>query len=252
MTHKVVIVTGGSRGIGAATARLAAERGYSVVVNYAGNQAAADAVCAEITARGGTAVPVQGDVSKPADIDAIFAAADALGPLVGLVNNAGVIDLAMRVEDMTLPRLERIFAVNVYGSILCAAQAVRRMSTARGGQGGAIVNITSGAAKLGAPNTYVDYAAAKGAIDSFTVGLAFEVATEGIRVNSVRPGLIDTDIHAAGGDPDRASRLASTVPMQRTGSALEVAEAIVWLLSDAASYTTGGVIPVTGGRAVSP
>ncbi len=158
----------------------------------------------------------------------------------------------MRVEDMTLPRLERMFAVNVYGSILCAGQAVRRMSTARGGQGGAIVNITSGAAKLGAPNTYVDYAAAKGAIDSFTVGLAFEVATEGIRVNSVRPGLIDTDIHAAGGDPDRASRLASTVPMQRTGSALEVAEAIVWLLSDAASYTTGGVIPVTGGRAVSP
>lgn len=252
MTHKVVIITGGSRGIGAATARLAAERGYSVVVNYAGNQAAADAVCAEITTTGGTAVPVQGDVSKPADIDAIFAAADALGPLVGLVNNAGVVDLAIRVEDMTLPRLERMFAVNVYGSILCAAQAVRRMSTARGGQGGSIVNITSGAAKLGAPNTYVDYAAAKGAIDSFTVGLAFEVATEGIRVNAVRPGLIDTDIHAAGGDPDRASRLSSTVPMQRTGSALEVAEAIVWLLSDAASYTTGGVIPVTGGRAISP
>jgi NAD(P)-dependent dehydrogenase (short-subunit alcohol dehydrogenase family) len=251
MTNKVVIITGGSRGIGAATALLAAERGYSVVVNYAGNQQAANAVCAEIAAKGGTAIAVQGDVSRPADIDAIFAAADALGPLVGLVNNAGVVDLAMRVEDMTLPRLERMFAVNVHGSILCAAQAVRRMSTARGGQGGSIVNITSGAAKLGGANTYVDYAAAKGAIDSFTVGLAFEVATEGIRVNSVRPGLIDTDIHASGGDPERASRLATTVPMQRTGSAREVAEAVVWLLSDAASYTTGGVIPVTGGRAVS-
>ncbi len=249
MADKVVIITGGSRGIGAATALLAAAQGYSVVVNYAGNQSAAEIVVAEITAKGGRAIAVQGDVSKPEDIDAIFAAADALGPLAGLVNNAGVVDLSIRVEDMTMPRLERMFAVNVHGSILCAAQAVKRMSTARGEQGGSIVNITSAAAKLGGANTYVDYAAAKGAIDSFTIGLALEVAAEGIRVNGVRPGLIDTDIHASGGDPDRAERLAASVPMQRTGSAREVAEAVVWLLSDASSYTTGSCISVTGGRA---
>ncbi len=250
MNKGVVVVTGGSRGIGAATALLAAEQGYAVVVNYAGNEAAANAVCADIVVRGGRALVVQGDVARPADIEHIFAAADTLGPLVGLVNNAGVVDVAARVEDMTLERLERMFSVNVYGSILCAREAVRRMSTAHGGQGGSIVNLTSAAAKLGGANTYVDYAAAKGAIDSFTVGLALEVATEGIRVNSVRPGIIETDIHASGGDPDRASRLASTVPMQRAGKARDVAEAIMWLISDSSAYTTGTSISVTGGRAI--
>ena len=252
MDKGVVIVTGGSRGIGAATAWLAAERGYAVVVNYAASVEAAQAVCADIHARGGTAVAVRGDVSLEADIDHIFAAADRLGTLVGLVNNAGVIDVAARVEEFELARLTRMFAVNTLGTILCAGRAVKRMSTRHGGKGGSIVNITSAAAKLGAPGNYVDYAAAKGAVDSFTVGLALEVAGEGIRVNGVRPGIIDTEIHASGGIPDRAAQMASSLPMPRAGRAEEVARAILWLLSEEASYTTGTVIDVTGGRGIRP
>jgi len=252
MSDRVLIITGASRGIGAATALLAAERGYAVVVNYASNFAAAEKVCAAIHAKGGEAVAVRGDVTLEADIDHIFGAADRLGRLAGLVNNAGGIEPSIRVEDVDLARLQRIFAVNTYGSILCAGRAVRRMSTKVGGLGGAIVNVTSAAAKLGAAGTYVDYAAAKGAIDSFTVGLALEVAAEGIRVNGVRPGVIATDIHAAGGDPDRAERLGPTLPIPRPGTVEEVARAILWLLSDEASYTTGSVINLTGGRAIAP
>lgn len=252
MVDNVLIVTGGSRGIGAATALLAAERGYGVIVNYANDVTAAEAVCARIHARGGEAAAVRGDVALEADIDHIFAAAGRMGTLTGLVNNAGVIDQAIRVDELDLARLTRMFSVNTFGSILCAGQAVRAMSTLYGGRGGAIVNVTSAAAKLGAPGTYVDYAAAKGAIDSFTVGLALEVAGEGIRVNAVRPGIITTDIHAAGGDPDRAARMASSLPMPRPGTPEEVAKAIVWLLSEEASYTTGTVIDVSGGRGIAP
>ena len=252
MSDKVLIITGASRGIGAATAVLAAERGYGVIVNYAGNVAAAEAVCAKIHGKGGEAEAVRGDVTLEADIDHIFSAADRMGRLVGLVNNAGTIEPSIRVEDLDLARLQRIFAVNTFGSMLCAGRAVRRMSTKFGGQGGSIVNITSAAAKLGAPNTYVDYAAAKGAIDSFTVGLALEVAGDGIRVNGVRPGVIATEIHAAGGDPDRAHRMGPSLPIPRPGTAEEVARAILWLLSDEASYTTGSVINVTGGRGIAP
>ena len=252
MDKGVLIVTGGSRGIGAATARLAAARGYAVVVNYAASAEAAQAVCAAIHANGGTAVAVRGDVAVEADIDHVFDAADRLGRLAGLVNNAGVIDGVARVEDFDLARLTRMFAINTLGTILCSGRAVRRMSTRHGGNGGAIVNVTSAAARLGAPGTYVDYAAAKGAVDSFTVGLALEVASEGIRVNGVRPGIIDTEIHAAGGDPDRAARMAASLPMPRVGTADEVAQAVLWLLSDEASYTTGTVIDVTGGRGIRP
>ena len=252
MSDRVLVITGASRGIGAATALLAAERGYGVVVNYAGNVAAAERVCAAIHAKGGEAVAVRGDVAVEADIDHIFAAADRMGRLVGLVNNAGTIEPTTRVDDLDLARLQRTFAVNTYGSILCAGRAVKRMSTKFGGQGGAIVNVSSAAAKLGAPNNYVDYAAAKGAIDSFTVGLALEVAGEGIRVNGVRPGIIATDIHATGGDPDRAQRMGPSLPIPRPGTAEEVARAILWLLSDEASYTTGSVINVTGGRGIAP
>lgn len=252
MSDKVLIITGGSRGIGAATALLAASQGYGVVVNYAANAAAAEAVCGRIHAKGGAAVAVRGDVSLEADIDHIFAAADRMGTLTGLVNNAGVLDVVARVEDFDLARLTRMFAVNTLGTILCAGRAVKRMSTRHGGKGGSIVNLTSAAAKLGAPGTYVDYAAAKGAVDSFTVGLALEVVGEGIRVNGVRPGIIDTDIHASGGIPDRAAQMAPSLPMLRPGTAEEVARAIVWLLSDEASYTTGSVINVTGGRGIAP
>jgi len=246
----VLVVTGGSRGIGAATAVLAAERGYAVVVNYVSNEAAAEQVVAAITAKGGSAVAVGGDVARQDDVTAIFAAADGLGPLAGLVNNAGVVDVAQRVDEMTVERLTRMFAINITGSFLCAKAAIRQMSSRHGGKGGGIVNVSSAGAKLGSPGQYVDYASAKGAIETFTVGLALEVAGEGIRVNGVRPGIIDTDIHASGGEPDRAKRLASAIPLGRAGTADEIARSILWLLSDDASYITGSIVAITGGRAV--
>lgn len=246
---QVMLVTGGSRGIGAATALLAASRGYAVAVNYTSNSSAADDVVGIIRARGGRAIAVQADVGEEAQVLAMFERIDAeLGCLSALVNNAGVIDQQSRVDQMTVARLERMFRINVIGSFVCAREAVRRMSTRHGGAGGVIVNLSSAAAVLGAPGQYVDYASSKGAIDSFTVGLAKEVADEGIRVNAVRPGLIDTDIHASGGMPDRAAMLAPSVPMKRTGTAEEVAQAILWLVSNDASYTTGTTLDVTGGR----
>ena len=245
----VLLVTGGSRGIGAATARLAARAGWAVAVNYTQNSQAADDVVRAIRAEGGQAISVQADVGEEAQILAMFDQVDAkLGRLSGLVNNAGIVDLPSRVDEMSWARLERMMRINVLGSMVCAREAVRRMSTRHGGQGGAIVNLSSAAAKLGAPNQYVDYAASKGAIDTMTLGLAKEVAGEGIRVNGVRPGIIDTDIHASGGLPDRAKEMAPQLPMRRAGTSEEVAEAILWLLSDASSYTTGSCIEVTGGR----
>ncbi|WP_027477395.1 SDR family oxidoreductase [Curvibacter gracilis] len=246
---KVVLVTGGSRGIGAATALLAAQQGYAVAVNYTANSLAADEVVRQIRAGGGQAVAVQADVADEAQVLGMFAKIDAkLGRLSALVNNAGVVDVSARVEDMSVARWKRMFDINVIGTLLCAREAVRRMSHRHGGEGGAIVNVSSAAARLGSPGQYVDYAAAKGAVDAFTIGLAKEVAAEGIRVNAVRPGLIETDIHASGGLPDRVRDLAHQVPMQRGGSAEEVAQAIVWLLSDAASYTTMSLLDVSGGR----
>ena len=246
---RTVLVTGGGRGIGAATSWLAAERGWAVAVNYTRGTAAAQGMVARIREAGGIAIAIQADVSDEAQVLAMFEAIDAaLPPLGALVNNAGVVDAPSRVDVMTVPRLQRMFAINVFGSFICAREAIKRMSTNQGGQGGCIVNLSSAAARLGSPGQYVDYAAAKGAIDVFTMGLAKEVAAEGIRVNAVRPGLIDTEIHASGGQPDRAKQLASSVPMQRTGSADEVAQAIVWLMSEQSSYTTGSVIDVTGGR----
>lgn len=244
----VAIVTGGSRGIGRACALALAEDGYDVVVNFTSNKAAADAVVAEITAKGGIAVSAQGDVGVEEDVLRLFAVADALGPLKVLVNNAGVVDVAQRVDEMTLARLTRMFSINVIGSFLCAREAVKRMSTKRGGMGGAIVNMSSIAPRLGAAGQYVDYAAAKSAIDAFTLGLSREVAGEGIRVNAVSPGLIDTDIHASGGIPDRVKALQSTIPIQRGGTAEEIAEAVRWLASDKASYAVGANITVSGGR----
>lgn len=245
----VLLVTGGSRGIGAATARLAARQGFRVAVNYQARADAAEAVAQAIRDEGGEAMAVQADVADEDQVIAMFERVDRrLGPLGALVNNAGVVDLAARVESMSMARLRRMFDTNVIGSFLCAREAVRRMSTRHGGQGGSIVNVSSVAARLGGPGQYVDYAASKGAIDTFTIGLAREVATEGIRVNGVRPGIIETEIHASGGQPDRAREMAPQVPMRRAGSAQEVAQAIVWLLSDAASYATGTIIDVSGGR----
>ncbi|MDR5907068.1 SDR family oxidoreductase [Franzmannia qiaohouensis] len=246
---KVMIVTGGSRGIGAATARLAAAAGYRVCLSYRDNREAADEVAATIAREGGEAIAVAADVSVERDVMRLFDTVDhALGRVEVLVNNAGILAPQCRVEAMDAERLARVLAVNVTGSFLCAREAIRRMSTLHGGPGGAIVNLSSMAARLGAPNEYVDYAAAKGAIDSFTVGLAKEVATQGIRVNAVRPGLIATDIHASGGEPGRVARLTPGVPMQRGGEADEVARAILWLASADASYTTGSFIDVSGGR----
>ena len=243
------MVTGASRGIGAATALLAAEHGYAVAVNYAANSLAADEVVRLIRASGGMAITVQADVSVEADVLAMFKKVDAkLGRLTALVNNAGVVDQVSRVDAISLERLQRMFAVNVFGSFLCAREAVKRMSKLYGGAGGAIVNVSSAAARIGSPGQYVDYASAKGAIDTFTQGLAKEVATEGIRVNAVRPGIIDTDIHASGGLPNRARDVAPQVPMQRAGSSAEVAEAILWLLGEKSSYATGSIIDVAGGR----
>jgi NAD(P)-dependent dehydrogenase (short-subunit alcohol dehydrogenase family) len=247
--NPTLLITGGSRGIGAAAAVLAARDGWDVAINYTRDAAAAERVAAQVREAGRRALVLQADVSDEAQVLAMFAAVDKdFGPLRGMVNNAGVVDLPARVDEMSLQRLMRMFAINLTGSFLCAREAVKRMSTRHGGAGGVIVNLSSAAARLGSPGQYVDYAAAKAGIDTFTLGLAREVAAEGIRVNAVRPGLIDTEIHASGGLPDRAKQLAPTVPMQRTGSAEEVAQAIVWLLSDASSYTTGSVIDVTGGR----
>jgi len=247
--NNVLIVTGGSRGIGAATALLAAERGYAVCVNYRKNRAAADQVVSKIQAAGGKALAVGADVASESEVVRLFETVDAqMGPLAGLVNNAGVLETQVRVEHMDAARIDRVFATNVRGAFVCAREAVRRLSTTHGGSGGAIVNVSSRAAQLGAPGEYVDYAASKAALEAMTIGLAREVAGEGIRVNGVRPGIIYTDIHADGGEPNRVERLGPTLPMQRGGHAIEVARAILWLLSDEASYSTGTFIDVAGGR----
>lgn len=247
--NKVILITGSSRGIGAATALLAAERGYAVCVNYLANQPAAQAVVAEIRAKGGTAIAVQADVSQEADVAGLFAAVDAqLGTLSALVNNAGTLETQMRVDEMDAARINRILTTNVTSYFLCAREAVRRMSTRYGGRGGAIVNVSSGSSRLGSAGEYVDYAASKGAVDTLTIGLSREVATEGIRVNAVRPGFIYTDIHALGGESGRVERVKAAVPMQRGGQPIEVAQPILWLLSDEASYATGTFIDLAGGK----
>jgi NAD(P)-dependent dehydrogenase (short-subunit alcohol dehydrogenase family) len=244
-----MLITGAGRGIGAATARLAAERGYAVCINYLRDAAAAQKLKIELEKSGTKAIAVAGDVSVEADVLRIFGAVErSLGRLTALVNNAGIVDVRARVEEMTAARLQRMFAINVIGSFLCAREAVKRMAPRFGGEGGAIVNISSVAARLGSPNDYVDYAASKGAIDTFTMGLAKEVAADRIRVNGVRPGVIRTEIHAASGDPERLERIGATAPLQRPGEPEEVARAILWLLSDEASYTTGTTLDVSGGR----
>jgi NAD(P)-dependent dehydrogenase (short-subunit alcohol dehydrogenase family) len=239
----VMIVTGGSRGIGAATARLAAKRGYKVCVNYVRDRSAGESLAREI---GGVAVAA--DVSKEEDVLRLFREADKLGKLKVLVNNAGVVDVAARVDEMSLARLERMFAINITGAFLCAREAVKRMSTKHGGSGGSIINISSIAARIGAPGQYVDYAAAKAAVDTLTLGLSKEVGPEGIRVNAIRPGVIKTDIHASGGQPGRAEKIGATAPLQRAGEAEEIAHGILWLASDEASYTSGALLDITGGR----
>ena len=249
MSENVVIITGASRGIGAATAKLAGERGYAVCVNYTKNREAADSVVAAIAKAGGRAIAVQADVAKEADVLRLFdTAAKELGPVTALVNNAGILEQQTRLDEMSAGRFERVFATNITGSFLCAREAVRRMSTKHGGRGGAIVNVGSRASQLGSPGEYVDYAASKGAIDTLTIGLAKEVAEEGIRVNAVRPGVIRTEIHASGGEPGRVERVAKVIPMKRGGEPEEVAHAILWLLSSESSYSTGTFIDVSGGR----
>ena len=247
--RKVVLVTGGSRGIGAATCILAAQKGWDVAVNYTSNAQAAEEVVQHVKAAGSRAMAVQADVANEEQVLAMFQKVRAeLGPLQGLVNNAGVVDVSARLDQMSMARWRRMFDINVLGSMLCAREAILQMSTQHGGQGGSIVNLSSAAARLGSPGQYLDYAAAKGAIDSFTLGLAKEIAADGIRVNAIRPGLIDTDIHASGGIPNRVKELEHLVPAKRGGTAMEVAQAIVWLLSDEASYTTMSLIDVSGGR----
>jgi NAD(P)-dependent dehydrogenase (short-subunit alcohol dehydrogenase family) len=247
--NPIIVITGASRGIGAETARLAADRGYAVCVNFRANEAAAIAVVADIDARGGRAIAVGADVSVDADVERLFETVDArLGRPTALVNNAGILEVQTRVEHIDAARLQRVFATNVTGAFLCCREAVRRMSTRHGGAGGAIVNVSSRAAQLGSPGEYVDYAASKAALDALTVGLAKEVGAEGIRVNGVRAGVIYTEIHASGGEPGRVDRIGPTVPMGRGGHAIEVARAILWLLSDEASYSTGAFIDVAGGR----
>ena len=245
----VLIVTGGSRGIGAATALIAGRNGYAVCVNYLKNEEAAEKIVNEINSNGGRAIAVCDDISLEEEVVDLFQTVDVqLGTVSALVNNAGILETQMRIADMDAARLNRVFLTNITGSFLCAGEAVKRMSRKNGGNGGAIVNVSSAAARLGSPGEYVDYAASKGAIDTFTIGLAREVAEEGIRVNAVRPGIIDTDIHASGGEPGRVDRIKGTIPMKRGGSPEEVARAIMWLLSGESSYTTGALLDVSGGR----
>ncbi len=245
----ILLVTGGSRGIGAATAWLAAQRGFAVAINYRRDAAAAEEVLARIHAAGGRGITVQADIAVEDDVRRMFEQVDReLGPLTALVNNAGVLETQMRVEAMDAARMQRVLATNVIGTLLCCREAVRRMSTRHGGAGGGIVNVSSVAARTGSPGEYVDYAASKGAVDSLTVGLAHEVAADGIRVNAVRPGFIYTDMHASGGEPGRVDRVKAFVPLRRGGQPEEVAQAILWLLSDEASYTTGNFVDVAGGR----
>ena len=246
---EVLIITGASRGIGAATARIAGRSGYVVCVNYLKNKAAAKQIVEEINADGGRALAVGADISREEEVVKLFCTVDdKLGKISALVNNAGILETQIRIEDMNAARLKRVFLTNVIGSFLCAREAVKRMSTKNGGKGGAIVNVSSAAARLGSAGEYVDYAASKGAVDTFTRGLAQEVAEEGIRVNAVRPGVIDTDIHSSGGEPGRVERVKASIPMKRGGSAEEVAKAIMWLLSSESSYTTGSLLEVSGGR----